>query len=67
VFTRFPLAPGRHEARVTFTGLGGDGAPTTYLWADTFVVSPRQVVVVTLDERQGRLRRVTREELEGAR
>jgi hypothetical protein len=67
VFERLPLAPGRHDAHVTFRGLGPDSGAAPFTWTDTFVVSPRQVVVVTLDEREGRLRRVTREELAGVR
>jgi hypothetical protein len=67
VFQRMALAPGRHHAAVTFRGLGADSGTAPFTWSDSFVVAPRQVVVVTLDERERRLRRVTREELTGAR
>ena len=60
VLQRLPLAPGRHEVKVEFTplALAGDGpgveAARLELEAHV-VVSPRQVVLVTLAENQREL------------
>ena len=60
VFHRLPLAPGRHEVKVTFSPLplAGDSAaslPAALEAEAHIVVSPRQVVLVTLDDVQRKL------------